>query len=515
MESALARTLRAFRRQRRVTLFGFAHSVLFSMIAAHSDAMDGPYSVTLRRQQIPLHSDGGVVHHKSAYYGEISVGGPASQKFDVVFDTGSGHLVLPSSMCRSDTCRAHRRYKRRDSALSEDVDVDGTPVNPGQARDQITVSFGTGDITGIFVRDHVCLGPVSSPPVSEVNNVVGSSLLQRNSSKVSLLDNLAVEDLRSDNGTADEDPPWEEPDYRPRQHGCTTLRIVSATAMSEDPFSSFAFDGVLGLGLTALSQTSEFNFQETAASSGAWSNGNPSLMKMFSVFLSTSDNEESDITFGGFKQEHLEPGHEFRWSNVQNPLDGYWQLDIIAIRVDGIKLDYCDGDVPCRAVVDTGTSLIAVPSSLGPELIGQLRHVASGVDGTCGGPGPRLEIDLGDFTITLDPIDYARPEFVEEVVHDEELPFLDVQGREQEGPDGERISMDDSEEEEEKTCVPMLMHLDLPLPLSPKTLILGEPVLQRYYTVFDSSGPRVGFAPAVHVAPKVANGASTPESKIV
>merc|ERR1719506_1792754 len=140
----------------------------------------GPYSIPLKRQQMPLHSQGGVVQHKSAYYGQISVGAPQSQFFEVVFDTGSGHLVLPSTMCRSQTCLDHRRYKRKASLLAEDIDVDGTPVKPGQMRDQITVSFGTGEVTGVFVRDRVCLGGATSlePSVDLPTPEQGSALLQ-------------------------------------------------------------------------------------------------------------------------------------------------------------------------------------------------------------------------------------------------------------------------------------------------------------------------------------------------
>jgi len=115
-----------------------------------------PLTVTLRRQFVPLHSSGGSVHHRSAYYGEIVIGGPAAQPFRVVFDTGSGHLVLPSALCRAQTCLGHRRYRRRASRFAEDIDASGAVVLPGQPRDQITVSFGTGEVTGVFVRDWVC-----------------------------------------------------------------------------------------------------------------------------------------------------------------------------------------------------------------------------------------------------------------------------------------------------------------------------------------------------------------------
>lgn len=43
-------------------------------------------------------------------------------------------------------------------------------------------------------------------------------------------------------------------------------------------------------------------------------------------------------------------------------------------------------------------------------------------------------------------------------------------------------------------CRPRVMPVRLPAPLGPKLFILGEPVLHRYYTVYDASTRSVGFA---------------------
>ncbi|CAK9044871.1 Hypothetical protein SCF082_LOCUS25428 [Durusdinium trenchii] len=43
-------------------------------------------------------------------------------------------------------------------------------------------------------------------------------------------------------------------------------------------------------------------------------------------------------------------------------------------------------------------------------------------------------------------------------------------------------------------CSPRLMAVNLPAPLGPKLFILGEPVLHRYYTVYDWEEKRVGFS---------------------
>merc|ERR1719456_1427882 len=45
-------------------------------------------------------------------------------------------------------------------------------------------------------------------------------------------------------------------------------------------------------------------------------------------------------------------------------------------------------------------------------------------------------------------------------------------------------------------CRPRLMPVNMPAPLGPNLFILGEPVLHRYYTVFDWKGPRIGLGVA-------------------
>jgi len=408
---------------------------------------DDAWTVKLQRQQIPLHSIGGVMYHKSAYYGPIFVGGAKPQRFDVVFDTGSGHLVLPSTMCHSETCRMHRRYRRRASPTAKDIDYDGTAVQSGQPRDQITVAFGTGEVTGVFVEDTVCLQGIKAQPVGVPP--VEASLMQ---SKFHATNKTVVQESNAS-----------------KEEACIRLRTVAATEMTHEPFSSFEFDGVLGLGLPGLSQTPEFNFFNVATLSGAVQTNTSHL---FTVFLATSDLEQSDITFGGMRMEHIADGapKELGWCDVVKPELGYWQLQVHAIRAGDTVLPYCQ-DGTCRAVVDTGTSLVGVPSDVAPFLRNALQH-PQGPTGGCHGPGPELEFDLGNFSVVLRPEDYARPDM----------------------PDDN----DDEASDPSVDCVPMMMLMDLPEPLGPKLFILGEPVLQRYYTGFDSKNHRVGFALAKH-----------------
>jgi len=362
----------------------------------------------------------------------------------------------------------HRRYKRRKSLTARDINVDGTPVEPHEGRDQLSVSFGTGEIKGVFVSDRVCFTGQAGR-----QGAVANSMLQTGRVVI------GAEQPTEDNG----EPLIEEEESFGRDRGCLLMRFVTAVEMSNEPFATFDFDGVMGLGLNSLSQAAEFNLVETGASGGAWHVDNDSR-KMFGVFLAVSSKEDSEITFGGYKPQHMKT--DIIWTPVEDPEGGHWKIKVKSITVGAVRLDYCD-DGQCRALVDTGTSLLGTPSDLGPLIVDNLRHISedSGA-GLCNGPGPKLELELEDVILTLDPPDYARPEFVADPLED---------------------NMEDAEklpEGWERSCIPMLMHIDLPEPLSPKTLILGEPVLQKYYTVFDGRQPRIGFALAHHVVPKVA-----------
>lgn len=409
------------------------------------------FSVKLTRQRVPVNSNEGVEYHKSAYFGELTVGDPPVT-FTVVFDTGSGHLILPSTYCHSETCKVHTRFRRSMSQTAKDIDYDGTVVESGQPRDQITISFGTGEVTGVFVEDVVCLG-----------------------------DKKELSEALNDHGTDDGETFSSETEQLP--DGCVRLRMIAATDMSSDPFESFNFDGVMGLGLNGLSQAPEFNFLDVMAQSEHLQTG--AAAQTFSVFLGDGEEEDSEISFGGWKQDHLTG--QLGWSKVVKPEEGHWMIQIKALKIAGETLKFCD-DGECRAVVDTGTSLLAVPTDIFPELYELLKHSAHR-SGQCGvsGIGYDLDIQLENFTVSLGPKDYARPEARDSGF---EQPWQDALSKTPFDPNS-RIRND-------VMCKPMLMSMDLPAPLGPKLFILGEPVLRKFYTVYDGKQKRVGFGRAIH-----------------
>merc|ERR1719420_2792493 len=85
------------------------------------------------------------VVHASEYYGKIAVGNPP-QEFLVVFDTGSGNLLLPGKECSDEACTSHKRFDSAISKTAENIafaDEPDKPVDKGGDRDVVTITFGT------------------------------------------------------------------------------------------------------------------------------------------------------------------------------------------------------------------------------------------------------------------------------------------------------------------------------------------------------------------------------------
>merc|ERR1719453_1837797 len=96
--------------------------------------------------------------HKTAYFGEVAVGSPG-QKFSVVYDTGSGNLLIPSQDCQDSACEMHQRFDQKKSSTAQERNCDGSEIAKGdESRDELTITFGTGRITGRCMQDKICIG---------------------------------------------------------------------------------------------------------------------------------------------------------------------------------------------------------------------------------------------------------------------------------------------------------------------------------------------------------------------
>ncbi|KAG0334728.1 hypothetical protein BG004_000288 [Podila humilis] len=115
--------------------------------------------------QIALHSIGTV----SGYYGQVQLGNPP-QSFDVVFDTGSSDLWIPSSKCVEDGCLSHQRFFGTSSSTYQTI----TPTQTFE------IEYGTGDVTGFISEDIVTMGDVpSANPIRFAESLTTSAVFGR------------------------------------------------------------------------------------------------------------------------------------------------------------------------------------------------------------------------------------------------------------------------------------------------------------------------------------------------
>ncbi|KAJ1121243.1 hypothetical protein NDU88_009361 [Pleurodeles waltl] len=78
----------------------------------------------------------------ASYYGAISIGTPA-QQFNVIFDTGSSNLWVPSNTCNSDSCSNHNMFNPAASSTFKSIN------------ESLSIAYGTGSMTGVLASDTV------------------------------------------------------------------------------------------------------------------------------------------------------------------------------------------------------------------------------------------------------------------------------------------------------------------------------------------------------------------------
>lgn len=475
-----------------------------SAIARSTDEGQGsgtaadPFLVALRRESVPVYRQGKIASFKTSYSGMISVGGPKAQRFNMVMDTGSAHVLLPSTKCKSQTCLAHRRYDMNASSKSIYKNLDGSAVAPGKRGDRVTIGFGTGEVLGEFAHDKVCLHRSSS-------------------------------EENSPNGTEDGIPGL-----------CVQVNIVSALQMSEQPFRTFGFDGILGLGLQAMALSPAFSFFDALCQT-------TNMAPQFAFFLTDGEEgEESELALGGYNEKRLLA--PLAWAPVTLQELGYWLVQIKAIRVAGRTLDVCE-DGTCKGVVDTGTSHLGMPRSLANPLSEELATDAGDLLDCRLAQAPALEIELaGGAELVIPAATYMRRLPLREgvTVSSQNGVTMDAIGtaRENNTADASRRapgsgagdsvvalsvnvtfsragsgaaapevsggqsasdlptnSSDVAEDENEQVkryCRPRFLPVQLPPPMGPKLFILGEPVLHSHYAVFDWKQQRIGFGLAAN-----------------
>lgn len=237
-----------------------------------------------------------------------------------------------------------------------------------------------------------------------------------------------------------------------------TLRIGDLAVKGQDfaeatsePGLAFAFgkfDGILGLGYDTISVDGIVPpFYEMV---------NQGLLEqpIFSFYLGSSDADGGEAVFGGVDPAH----YSGKITYVPVRRRGYWEvpLDSVSFGKETLELDNTG------AAIDTGTSLIGLPSDIAEILNKQIGASKSWngqytIDCEKIASLPDLTFEFGGYKFPITAKDY----------------ILNVQG----------------------SCISSFTPVDIPAPLGP-IWIVGDSFLRRYLTVYDLGNDAVGFAPS-------------------
>lgn len=219
---------------------------------------------------------------------------------------------------------------------------------------------------------------------------------------------------------------------------------------TEEPGLAFAFgrfDGIFGLGYDTISVNHVVPPFYNMIDQGLLDE------PVFAFYIADQD-KESEAIFGGIDKDH------YTGKMVKLPLrrKAYWEVDLDAITFGQETAEFDNTGV----ILDTGTSLIALPSTLA-ELVNKQIGAKKGFNGAytvdCSkrSSAPDMTFNLSGYNFTINASDY----------------IIESQGN----------------------CISGFIGLDVPAPAGP-LIILGDVFLRRYYSVYDLGNNAVGLAKA-------------------
>lgn len=343
------------------------------------------------------------------YYGEVRIGTPA-QTLRVMFATGSADTWVPTTRCASKTCRGHSRFAEAYSKT----------LGGGGAAD-VNLTYSLGSISGRVARDTVRVGGAEAA-------------------------------------------------------GAPFVGVSSLGHKFQSQYRWLPFDGIVGLGYRGASVSRQQPLFDALMAGGALKRN------VFSLYLTQSPGAAGSVlTLGGTDPRlHLD---ELAFFPVERP-HVFWAVNVSRIALQEsltaaaspidrrLLVSLCAPEQHhkgCRAVVDSGTSLISGPSAAIRRLAEHIR-----VDPSCRGVDalPTLSFQFYGRTFSLHPADYVI-----------RVP-VDVGA---EGGAGDGAA--------EEACFLGLESQDFPEQMGPMW-VLGNVFLRKFYTVFDRDADMIGFAMA-------------------
>jgi len=224
--------------------------------------------------------------------------------------------------------------------------------------------------------------------------------------------------------------------------------FAEATDLPGLAFSVGKFDGILGLAWPSISVDGVVPPIQNMISQKIISQG------VFSFYLPSQDGAQGELDIGGIDSSKY--SGDLFWQPLSDK--SYWELTLDSMKMGGSSITSAS-----KAIIDTGTSLLAGPTA-------DVKAIATAIGATSSFLAPNeyfldcskisslsnIDITFGGHTFSLTPAQYT----------------LNVQG----------------------VCLLGLTGIDVPAPRGP-LWILGDVFIRQFYTVFDVDNARVGVAP--------------------
>ncbi|XP_078537351.1 gastricsin-like [Lissotriton helveticus] len=224
-----------------------------------------------------------------------------------------------------------------------------------------------------------------------------------------------------------------------------------------EPGSNFVyaqFDGILGLAYPSIAADGATTVMEGMMNQGLLS------QNIFGFYMSEQGTQPGgELIFGGVDSNYYTG--EITWTPVTQQM--YWQIGIQGFAVNGQETGWCSQG--CQGIVDTGTSLLTAP---GQYMAALMKDIGATLDSSgqyvvaCSSVTslPTLSFTIGGTSLPLPPSAYI------------------VQGS--------------------AACTVGIMATYLPSQDGQPLWILGDVFLRQYYSIYDVTNNRVGFATSLY-----------------
>ncbi|CAG8468985.1 1490_t:CDS:2 [Paraglomus brasilianum] len=228
------------------------------------------------------------------------------------------------------------------------------------------------------------------------------------------------------------------------------LKDLDFGESTKEPGLAFVFgkfDGIFGLGYDTIAVKRVVPpFYKMISDLG--------IEPVFSFWLGDTekDGEGGELAFGGIDYDRIIG--DINWAPVRRK--AYWEVDLQTVYFGGEEVNFEN----TGAAIDSGTSLIAVPSIVADLInkqIGAKKNFAGQYVIEC----DKVK-NLPDFTFQFGGLNYT-------------------------------LNGDDYILKAQNQCISAFMGLDIPAPLGP-IWIVGDVFLRKFYTIYDLGKDRVGFA---------------------